>query len=218
MWVLCGFGGVGGALINWLYEIRALGLRLPPAALHWLSFGLALALPCLASHWPSPVWLLHWLSLGFAFSDGPSLLAFPLRLFFFTVAIRNTGRTALTFRSPTRIIKPNKNRDETDEIASVVAETTKYPLKSIDLYKIDWKVFKELTGQVKNLRFISYGGIVKQYRTALFGTDEFDDKDLVTGYDELDLSVWEKIGRLWYGLDAGKYKLYSFEQGEKNDK
>jgi plasmid rolling circle replication initiator protein Rep len=117
-----------------------------------------------------------------------------------------------------RIIKPNKNRDETDEIASVVAETTKYPLKSIDLYKIDWKVFKELTGQVKNLRFISYGGIVKQYRTALFGTDEFDDKDLVTGYDELDLSVWEKIGRLWYGLDAGKYKLYSFEQGEKNDK
>jgi len=110
-----------------------------------------------------------------------------------------------------RIIKPNRNRSEEDEIASVVAETTKYPLKSIDLTGIDWKKFKILTDQVKNLRFLSFGGIVKSYRRELFGTDEFDDTDLIGDYDELDLSVWEKIGTLWYSLDAGKYRLLSYK-------
>ena len=76
-----------------------------------------------------------------------------------------------------RIIKPNKNRNEDDEIASVVAETTKYPLKSIDLHGIDWRTFKELTQQVKNMRFISYGGIARLYRYELFGTDDLDDTD-----------------------------------------
>ena len=79
---------------------------------------------------------------------------------------------------------------------------------------IDWRTFKELTQQVKNMRFISYGGIARLYRYELFGTDDFDDTDLITGYDELDLSVWEKIGRLWYSLDAGKYKLHSFKPEE----
>jgi plasmid rolling circle replication initiator protein Rep len=110
-----------------------------------------------------------------------------------------------------RIIKPNKNRDEDDEIASVVAETTKYPLKSLDLHKIDWRVFKELTQQVRGMRFVSYGGIAKQYRTLLFGSAEFDDKDLVAGYDKLDLSVWHKIGKLWYSLVSGKYCLVDYE-------
>ena len=110
-----------------------------------------------------------------------------------------------------RIIKPNKNRNEDDEIASVVAETTKYPLKSIDLRGLDWQKFKILTEQVKNMRFLSFGGITKDYRKKLFGTEEFDDSDLIGNYDELDLSVWEKIGRLWYSLDAGKYKLHKFD-------
>ena len=111
-----------------------------------------------------------------------------------------------------RIIKPNKNRNEDDEIASVVAETTKYPLKSIDLRGIDWQKFKILVEQVKNMRFLSFGGITKDYRKKLFGTEEFDDSDLIGNYDEFDLSVWEKIGRLWYSLDAGKYKLHKFEE------
>jgi len=111
-----------------------------------------------------------------------------------------------------RIIKPNKRRGEDDEIASVVAETTKYPLKSIDLTGIEWQKFKLLVEQTKNMRFLSFGGIAKDYRKFLFGSDEFDDRDLIGSYDELDLSVWEKIGRLWYSLDAGKYKLHKFEK------
>ena len=110
-----------------------------------------------------------------------------------------------------RIIKPNKNRGENDEIASVVAETTKYPLKSVDLRGIDWQKFKMLVEQSKNMRFLSFGGIAKDYRKLLFGTDEFDDSDLIGDYDELDLSVWEKIGRLWYSLDAGKYTLHTYK-------
>jgi len=114
-----------------------------------------------------------------------------------------------------RIIKPNKNRNEDDEIASVVAETTKYPLKSIDLTGIDWKKFKILTEQVKNLRFLSFGGIAKSYRRELFGVEEFDDSDLIGDYDEIDLSMWEKIGTLWYSLDAGKYRLFKFQSDAK---
>ncbi len=113
-----------------------------------------------------------------------------------------------------RIIKQNKNRDENDEIASVVAETTKYPLKNIDLYDIDWRKFKLLTEQAKNLRLLSFGGIARSYRKELFGTDDFDDSDLIGDYDELDLSVWEKIGRLWYSLDGFKYTLHKFEEIE----
>jgi len=111
-----------------------------------------------------------------------------------------------------RVIKPNKNRNEDDEIASVVAETTKYPLKSIDLNNITWQKFKILVEQTKGLRFLSFGGIAKDYRKLLFGTDEFDDTDLIGDYDEFDLSIWEKIGKLWYRLDSGKYKLHTFEK------
>jgi len=116
-----------------------------------------------------------------------------------------------------RIIKPNKERGEDDEIASVVAETTKYPLKSIDLTGINWQKFKILTEQVKNMRFLSFGGIAKEYRKIMFGDEEFDDTDLIGDYDEFDLAVWEKIGKLWYSLDVGKYKLHKFEdkRGEK---
>jgi plasmid rolling circle replication initiator protein Rep len=113
-----------------------------------------------------------------------------------------------------RIIKSN-NRNEDDEIASVVAETTKYPLKSIDLHGIDWRLFKELTQQVKNMRFLSFGGIAKDYRYKLFNTLDFSDKDLIfSEYNEIDLSVWEKIARLWYSLDAKKYRLVNIERCE----
>jgi hypothetical protein len=114
-----------------------------------------------------------------------------------------------------RIIKSNKNRNEDDEIASVVAETTKYPLKSIDLHGIDWRLFKELTQQVKNIRFLSFGGIAKDYRYKLFNTLDFSDKDLIfSEYNEIDLNVWEKICRLWYSLDAKKYRLVNIERCE----
>jgi len=116
-----------------------------------------------------------------------------------------------------RIIKPNKERGEDDEIASVVAETTKYPLKSIDLTGINWQKFKILVEQTKGLRFLSFGGIAKSFRKELFGNEEFDDSDLIGDYDEFDLSIWKKIGKVWYRLDSGKYKLYKFErEGDKN--
>jgi len=113
-----------------------------------------------------------------------------------------------------RIIKPNKERGEDDEIASVVVETTKYPLKSVDLTGISWQKFRILVEQTHHMRFLSFGGIAKDCRKLLFGTEEFDDSDLIGDYDELDLTVWEKIGRLWYSLDAGKYILHTFKPGE----
>jgi plasmid rolling circle replication initiator protein Rep len=120
-----------------------------------------------------------------------------------------------------RIIKANKNRNEDNEIASVVAETTKYPLKSVDLNGINWKVFQVLTEEVKGMRFVSFGGIVREYRLKLFGNVELDDDDLIYSVDDdLDDLFWRYIGKLWYLLDEGKYVLYSFDEDklQKNNK
>jgi len=114
-----------------------------------------------------------------------------------------------------RIIKKNENRDSDDAIASVVAETTKYPLKSIDLNNISWQKFKILVEQTKYLNFVAYGGIARDMRVELFGSDEFTDDDLISNVcEKFDESIWQKIGKLWYQLDAGKYKLHSFERIE----
>ena len=107
-----------------------------------------------------------------------------------------------------RIIK-SKN-DVSDPIWSVVAETTKYPLKSIDLRDIDWKTFKELVEQTHHLRFVNYGGIAKDYRKMLFSDDDLENGDLIYSVDdELDELFWEKVGKLWYSLEAGKYVLHN---------
>ncbi len=112
-----------------------------------------------------------------------------------------------------RIIKPNPNRNEDDAIASVVAETTKYPMKALDFNGIDWQKFKILTEQTKGLRFVSFGGIVLEYRRKVLDEDDFNEDDLIgnESVNEEEINTWEYLGRLWYSLNCGKYELTHFE-------
>jgi len=111
-----------------------------------------------------------------------------------------------------RIIKSNKKSN--DPIAGVVAETIKYPLKSISLKNVLPEHFKIMVKQIKGLRLISYGGIIKEYRDKLFNNDKEEDL-IFTNTKELE--TWIRIGILYYRLDNGNYVLNSFIE-ENNDK
>ena len=80
-----------------------------------------------------------------------------------------------------RIIKSN---DQTDPIAKVVAEAFKYPMKSKSLEALNWQQFEELNKQLRGLRFVSFGGILKEYREIL-KLDDVEDGDLIYE-DEVD--------------------------------
>lgn len=101
-----------------------------------------------------------------------------------------------------RIIKSN---DENDPIAKVVAEAFKYPMKSSSLNILSWQQFQELTKQLKGLRFISYGGILKEYREAL-KLDDVEDGDLIYE-DKNDDALWKKIADMIYEYRSGDYGM-----------
>lgn len=101
-----------------------------------------------------------------------------------------------------RIIKSN---DENDPIAKVVAEAFKYPMKSKTLDSLSWQQFEELTKQLKGLRLLSYGGILKEYREAL-KLDDVEDGDLIYE-DKNDDALWKKIADMIYEYRSGDYGM-----------
>lgn len=112
-----------------------------------------------------------------------------------------------------RIIRPKRDGD--DPIASVVAETTKYPMKDVELRHLekqnDWRTFKILVEQTKGLRLVSYGGVLKKIRADLFGHKDIDE-DLVYAVDqELD-EKWKLIKYLIYNYENGDYELFSVKE------
>ena len=101
-----------------------------------------------------------------------------------------------------RIIKSN---NEADPIAKVVAEAFKYPMKSKTLESFSWQQFEVFTEQLFKLRFLSYGGILKEYRS-LLDLDDVEDGDLI--YEkERESSLWLKIAELIYSYRDGSFGL-----------
>lgn len=101
-----------------------------------------------------------------------------------------------------RIIKSN---DENDPIAKVVAEAFKYPMKSSSLNALTWQQFQELTKQLRGLRFLSYGGILKEYRESL-KLDDVEDGDLI--YEEQkNQELWKKIADMIFEYRDGEYGM-----------
>jgi len=106
-----------------------------------------------------------------------------------------------------RIIKA---KGEADPIAKAVAETVKYPLKSIDLEPMPFNLFEELTKQMKSKRAIAFGGIFKDYRKKLV-LDDVETGDLI--YDGLENEqIWKKIQTIIYEFKNGAYGLQYYEQ------
>jgi plasmid rolling circle replication initiator protein Rep len=102
-----------------------------------------------------------------------------------------------------KIIKPKKNT--ADPIASAIAETVKYPIKSNYLVKMSDKDFKELNAQTKGLRVLATGGIIKSMLQKM-RLDLEDDSDLIHFTKEED-ELWRAIELLRYQFQNGDYRL-----------
>ena len=92
-----------------------------------------------------------------------------------------------------------------DPIAKAVAETIKYPLKTVDLEKMPNDLFQELDTQMRNKRALAFGGIVKDYRKKLI-LDDAENGDLI--YDGLENEeIWLRIKTLVYKFEQGDFGL-----------
>lgn len=106
---------------------------------------------------------------------------------------------------PSVDIRIIKSKGHQDPIAKVVAETIKYPLKSLDLQKMTPLNFQLLVNQMKHKRALAFGGIVKEYRKRLV-LDDVEDGDLIC--DSLDdVESWKRIKTLIYDFKMGDYGL-----------
>jgi len=85
--------------------------------------------------------------------------------------------------APSVDIRIIKGKGEKDPIAKAVAETVKYPLKTMDLKSMSVDLFQELVIQMKSKRALAFGGIVKEYRKKLI-LDDAEFGDLI--YDDLE--------------------------------
>jgi len=111
---------------------------------------------------------------------------------------------------PSVDIRIIKAKGEADPIAKAVAETVKYPLKSVDLKSMSVELFRELVEQMKRKRALSFGGIVKQYRKKLI-LDDVEDGDLI--YDGVENEeIWKRLKTLLYDFKNGDYGLQYYER------
>ena len=107
--------------------------------------------------------------------------------------------------NPSVDVRIIKSDNEKDPIAKVVAEAFKYPMKSSSLDAITWQQFQVLYNELFRLRFISYGGILKQYREAL-SQDDVEMGDLIHELEKNEF-IWKKIADIFYNFQDGKYGL-----------
>lgn len=106
---------------------------------------------------------------------------------------------------PSVDIRIIKSSSEADPIAKAVAETIKYPLKTVDLKDMPINLFQELTIQMKSKRALAFGGIIKEYRKKLI-LDDVETGDLI--YDGLENEeIWKRIKSLVYKFENGEFGL-----------
>ena len=118
-------------------------------------------------------------------------------------ATRNENITSVDIR----IVKPkSKCLDEKNKplpYASVIAEMCKYPLKDTDISKLSDENFEKLVLQLKNIRNINAGGILKGI---LKKTKNIDD-DLVHTDEAEDEALWRNIKKVSYCFENRDNKL-----------
>lgn len=109
-----------------------------------------------------------------------------------------------------RAIKPKNG--QSDALASVVAETCKYPVKSTDLSALSQELFEVFTVQMKGIRNLGYGGIFKEYRKLLM-LDDVEDGDLIHDITEKEDLLWITIEKIRYQFENGFAGLQYYQKG-----
>jgi len=104
-----------------------------------------------------------------------------------------------------RIVKANSKKDKSAD-AAAVAEMCKYPLKDTDISRVE--DFEKLVIQLKNIRNINAGGILK---TILKGTDKIDD-DLIHIDDENKDELWIIIEKLLYSFENKNVLIVDYKK------
>lgn len=101
-----------------------------------------------------------------------------------------------------RIIKPNAKKDKSADVA-VIAEMCKYPMKDTDISKVS--DFEELVKQLRNVRNINAGGVLKG---CLKPISEIDD-DLINIENERN-ELWIILEKILYQYEriGGKLNYY----------
>jgi len=109
-----------------------------------------------------------------------------------------------------KIVRPNKNKNSDDGNASIVAELCKYPMKDTDIEKVE--DFEELTKQMKNIRNINSGGVLKGI---LQKTEKIDENLINIDEDSKD-DLWVILEKLLYKFENKNNKLnyYLSKKGE----
>jgi len=107
-----------------------------------------------------------------------------------------------------RAIKPKFEGG--DALASVVAETCKYPVKSTDLSALSQELFETFVTQMKGTRNLGYGGIFKEYRKLLM-LDDVEDGDLIHDITEKQDALWKTIEKIRYQFRNGIYGVTYYE-------
>ncbi len=108
-----------------------------------------------------------------------------------------------------RAIKPKNG--QSDALASVVAETCKYPVKSTDLSALSQELFEVFTVQMKGIRNLGYGGIFKEYRK-LLTLDDVEDGDLIHDITEKEDLLWVTIEKIRYQFEMGVAGLQYYKK------
>lgn len=92
-----------------------------------------------------------------------------------------------------------------DPIASVVAETCKYPMKHKDISGLPVEIFEEFVFQMSRVRTISFGGLLSDVRH-LLNQDDLEEGDLIYEGEYSD-QVWEKVAEIRYRFYNGEFGL-----------
>jgi plasmid rolling circle replication initiator protein Rep len=127
-------------------------------------------------------------------------------------ATRNNSITSVDIR----IVKPKSKcvnkKGELLPYSAVIAEMCKYPLKNTDISKLSDKNFEKLVLQLKNIRNINAGGILKGI---LKKTKKIDD-DLVHIDEADDAVLWREIKKVSYCFEnrANNLNYYLCSQYE----
>lgn len=107
---------------------------------------------------------------------------------------RSSARDESITQVDIRIVKPNKEKNAN---VATVAEMCKYPMKDTDIKKFSDSVFEKLVVQLKNVRNINAGGILKGI---LKKTDKIDD-DLINIDDDEKQELWIILQKILYSYE-----------------